>query len=654
MATTASTATYAVSAGSATSAGAATTATSATTAGSASTAGTASYAMSAGTASYGVLAGTATFATTAGSASTAGVADSATSAGSAATSGTATYAVTSGTAVSISGSITESQVTNLTTDLAGKANLAGGNTISGTQTFSNTITANGILQSFSNMSTSGRMGIGLNASVSGQQLAVTSAAATNKGIVVQGAASQTANLQEWQNSTGTVLSSVDKNGSVSAPFFGSTNANRSYMQTDADTGSLQIFAGAAALKALTVKGAVSQSADLTQWQDSTGTVLSAVNSVGSVLFSGSGSLLSGTSGRGLFITNTASVVPMTVKGAVSQSANLQEWQNSAGGVITFVDQYGRLRVGTTNTGAYTLNVKPLATTEVAILAQANSAATTADLMQYQTNANAVLGGRNANAQIYTGSTTPLTTAVGGATTAASGTGTTATLTTTSNHNLAVGDRITVAGVTPTGYNGTFIVTAVPSSTQVSYANATTGAQTVAGTVSVDAQASIVSRSAGTTGLIIKQAASQASNAVEIQNSSGTVVTALTTSGITIGRSSAVGAAALTVQGITATSYYATDNTSALQSRHIFLRGNSTGNVMALASKGDTSNGVAAITITTGAFTTELFSFLYQGWQFIGNSTAPAANPSGGGYIYVESGALKYRGSSGTVTTLAAA
>lgn len=33
-------------------------------------------------------------------------------------------------------------------------------------------------------------------------------------------------------------------------------------------------------------------------------------------------------------------------------------------------------------------------------------------------------------------------------------------------------------------------------------------------------------------------------------------------------------------------------------------------------------------------------------------TAPTSNPSGGGILYVESGALKYRGSSGTVTTIA--
>lgn len=41
--------------------------------------------------------------------------------------------------------------------------------------------------------------------------------------------------------------------------------------------------------------------------------------------------------------------------------------------------------------------------------------------------------------------------------------------------------------------------------------------------------------------------------------------------------------------------------------------------------------------------------------FVANSnTPPATNPTGGGYLYVDAGALKYRGSSGTVTTLAAA
>lgn len=41
--------------------------------------------------------------------------------------------------------------------------------------------------------------------------------------------------------------------------------------------------------------------------------------------------------------------------------------------------------------------------------------------------------------------------------------------------------------------------------------------------------------------------------------------------------------------------------------------------------------------------------------FIGNRTAaPSTNPTGGGILYAESGALKWRGSSGTVTIIAAA
>ena len=45
---------------------------------------------------------------------------------------------------------------------------------------------------------------------------------------------------------------------------------------------------------------------------------------------------------------------------------------------------------------------------------------------------------------------------------------------------------------------------------------------------------------------------------------------------------------------------------------------------------------------------------YTGHVFIANRTAVPGTPSGGGFLYVESGALKYKGSSGTVTTIAAA
>ena len=45
----------------------------------------------------------------------------------------------------------------------------------------------------------------------------------------------------------------------------------------------------------------------------------------------------------------------------------------------------------------------------------------------------------------------------------------------------------------------------------------------------------------------------------------------------------------------------------------------------------------------------------QGVIAIGNATVvPSVNPAGGGILYVEDGALKYRGSKGTVTTIALA
>ena len=43
-----------------------------------------------------------------------------------------------------------------------------------------------------------------------------------------------------------------------------------------------------------------------------------------------------------------------------------------------------------------------------------------------------------------------------------------------------------------------------------------------------------------------------------------------------------------------------------------------------------------------------------GISLTNNSTIPTTNPTGGGILYAEGGALKWRGSSGTVTTIAAA
>jgi hypothetical protein len=87
------------------------------------------------------------------------------------------------------------------------------------------------------------------------------------------------------------------------------------------------------------------------------------------------------------------------------------------------------------------------------------------------------------------------------TTAATGDGVTATLS-FATQTLApfyVGQSITVAGVTPAGYNGAQTVTACTVNS-VSFANATTGIQTVAGTItSVGNAITLVSTSGMTVG-----------------------------------------------------------------------------------------------------------------------------------------------------------
>jgi hypothetical protein len=43
--------------------------------------------------------------------------------------------------------------------------------------------------------------------------------------------------------------------------------------------------------------------------------------------------------------------------------------------------------------------------------------------------------------------------------------------------------------------------------------------------------------------------------------------------------------------------------------------------------------------------------IFTGKVSLTNTTAPTANMTGGGILYIEAGALKYRGSSGTITTI---
>ena len=366
----------------------------------------------------------------------------------------------------------------------------------------------------------GRLTVGLNDINNGSIFYVSISTATQVGAVIRGVLSQTANLQEWHDSTSAVLSLVTSAGLFESPRFTAKPTGGTY-------GLYSIAQGASAVP-IVARGASSQTGNLTEWQDSSGVAQAYVTSGYSIY----------TAGRAIFGTDysaklqatsaSATMVGAVIRGAASQSANLQEWQDSAGTVLAQVNSAGSAvfaniyptgRVyaysnlaGTqsaysyftgSNGSGFTFTSLSAGTTVVPITIRGVTSQVS-DLTQYQTSAAAVLGGRNALGQIYTGSTSAATYYVGGATTATSGTGTVATVTVTATHSLSVGQLVTVSGVTPLGYNGTYVVTAVPTTTSFSYANATTGSQTVAGAVTTPWQASITGHSSSTNILLLRQ------------------------------------------------------------------------------------------------------------------------------------------------------
>lgn len=78
--------------------------------------------------------------------------------------------------------------------------------------------------------------------------------------------------------------------------------------------------------------------------------------------------------------------------------------------------------------------------------------------------------------------------------AASQSGNIVTITTKANHGYAPGQTVTIAGVTPAGYNGTFTVLGVPSATQFTYS---TGSGLTAGTAFGTVESAIYIGGAGT-------------------------------------------------------------------------------------------------------------------------------------------------------------
>ena len=408
----------------------------------ATTSGTAVFADNASTATYAVTAGTSVYATTSGTsvyADTSGTSVYAKNAGTsvyADTSGTATYATTSGTAVSISGTITrsqvsdyasgtvanisgtvtQSQVSGLATALAGKAGLADNNTFSGLNTFSNFTTfqaaadtipirvfgASGQsadLFSVNDYLTNTQFEIlsdGRAQSLKGIIATVSSTASTP--LVVRGTAGQSANLSEWQTSTGSTATYLTSTGSLVLNVGGTAGLLQVNSTATSSYAGMRFQSGDGLRFDLGKNDASNQSGSIFFYTSSTVPVEFSNANTRRMVIETNGNInignLAGSAlalGKLTVFNTAATAVGQVIRGATSQSAALQQWQNSGGTTTSQISADGTLfasrfayfgSVQTAGLSNAVVSVVPTSATNIPVAIR-GAASQSADLQQWQ-------------------------------------------------------------------------------------------------------------------------------------------------------------------------------------------------------------------------------------------------------------------------------
>ena len=247
----------------------------------------------------------------------------------------------------------------------------------------------------------GNSAFGQSGGVSGSNtLAVVAFTSSHIALIARGAASQTGDLTQWQDSSGAVLSLVNAAGYVKSPQFMSTLTGKALIVTNYDTGGLGILTGADANKGLVIRrNSATQAANLQEWQSESGGAMSGVNSAGNI-FSG-GRVTAGQSSPNtaaiLFVSTIGNGnIGAIVRASVTQTADLQEWQDSAGVVLATVSSSGSITTKGTLYGGYQgflatagAQVQPVSAATVGVLVR-GLASQTGDLQQWQDSTGAVL------------------------------------------------------------------------------------------------------------------------------------------------------------------------------------------------------------------------------------------------------------------------
>jgi hypothetical protein len=114
-----------------------------------------------------------------------------------------------------------------------------------------------------------------------------------------------------------------------------------------------IVGGSTTTVPLTIRAIASQSVPLQQWQNSSNNNVGVISSSGSISLSSYlsvGSIVTPTTTAISANILNASHVGIVIRSAISQSANLQEWQNSSGVAVALIKSNGDLDVNRIDCG----------------------------------------------------------------------------------------------------------------------------------------------------------------------------------------------------------------------------------------------------------------------------------------------------------------
>jgi hypothetical protein len=167
-------------------------------------------------------------------------------------------------------------------------------------------------------------------------------------LILKGAASQSANLQEWQTNAGGTVALVSSAGLFTPAAIRQTTSGNlnSFGGAAVSNQIVTIFTGGTANKGLVVQGAASQSANLQEWQNSGGTVIASVSSTGAITTTG--------------LTLSSTTSPITLNASVGTAGQVLT-SAGAGATPTWTTVSGGSFTGGTLTSNLTLAANGTAT-----------------------------------------------------------------------------------------------------------------------------------------------------------------------------------------------------------------------------------------------------------------------------------------------------